>query len=206
MRIAGALAGVVVLCVGARNGPGTGTLISSIAGNGQTQLAWQAPGSATPGIPQPVYPDGTYLLEDGADSTKFVRVQVYGSYLPTAGAAPVFVADTYNALGPDDVSAANASAGIVETVEYALANVSPVTVLNAKLWIERSGTDTRGVTVSQDGVTFVNPGSETDPNVLTWASIAPGASVNVWMQRTIPASASSNPATFNQLQFGWTGL
>lgn len=207
MRVVGALAGIAVLAAGARNGPGTGRIIASAGG----YLAWQAPNSATPGTPQPVSSiDGPYLLEDGDDVTKWIRVQVYNAFLPTAGEARIFIADTYAVdvpgVGVGDIDAATAATGTLETTQFALKNVSPVRVDNIKLWIDRSGVQSRGVTVSSDGITYVNPGSEVAGNVLLLGSLAPGASVSVWMQQTIAVAATFDPGRLNILQFGWDGL
>jgi hypothetical protein len=209
-RVVGALPGVVVQCVGAANGPGVGRLIAS-TGSGGIYIAWQAPDSSTPGAPQPVsLADGSYLCEDGEDPTQWIRFQVYNAFLPSgvggAGESQVYIGDRYNEMGPDDVTAAEALAGQVETVEYTLTNVSPIRVLNVKCWIDRSGVISRGITISQDNITFTNPGSEGAAGVLVWASIEVGASVNVWMQRTISAAATSTPGRLNYLEFGWDGL
>lgn len=197
MRTMGAIAGVFVLAASARNGVGTGQLTLSADG-----LSWTAPGSVTPGPAQSAPVDGQYMLEDGADPSQWVRLQVYAAYLPDSGACDVAVNDAYNAFGPDDVAAADALAGIVENVTFTLKNVSAATLNNVHAWLDPA---TANVTISSDGVNFYDPTSELDAHVLSWASIAAGASVNLYLRRTIGAAAASNPKILNLMQFAWTG-
>lgn len=198
MRVSGAIAGIVVLAAAARNGAGQGRLILSTTG-----LAWQAPGSAMPGPQQLVVGDGIYMLEDGYDSSAWLRVQVYVSYLPASGEAVISIGDTYNAFGPDDVAAADALAGITENVTFTLKNVSPQVITAVKLWLDPA---VANVTVSSDGVNYYDPVSETDPHVLAWPSIGIGASVNVYLRRVIGSTAASNAKILNLMQFSWTGV
>jgi len=187
-----------VLAAGARNGPGIGTLILS-----NSLLAWQAPGSSTPGAAALVSGGGSFLLEDGADPSMWIRVSVYPTYLPSTAQGLVNIGDTFNSFGPDDVAAANAASGITETVEFTLKNVSPAVITGVKLWLDPAVVD---LTVSSDGTNFYDPISSTDAHVLTWSSIAAGASVNLWVKRIIGASATSNPAILNLMQYSWNGV
>ena len=200
LRVVGAIEGIVVLAAGGRNGPGAGILLMSAQG-----LRWQAPGSSTPGSAIAIPSDGEYLLEDGEDPSCWLRVQAYTAWLPTSGQATVELLDLYNALGPDDVSAANATAGIVETNEYTLNNVTPAVIANATAWLDPTAVSA-GISISSDGVTFVQPVAQTDSTALTWSTIAAGASVNLWIKRTIPAGASSNPKILNILRLSWNGV
>lgn len=198
MRMTGNLAGVTFLAASARNGPGIGYLTATFGG-----LSWTSPGSSMPGPVTLIPGDGTYMLEDGADPSMWIRVQVYASYLPLSGQTAVHLYDTYDSFGPDDVSAANALAGITETVAFTLKNVSPGSAFNVKAWLDPA---TANVTISSDNVNFYDPVSSTDANVLTWASIAAGASANLWLRRIIGASASSNAGILNLMQFSWSGV
>lgn len=197
MRVAGALDGTIVLAAAARNAPGAGTLSATAAG-----LTWQAPGSATPGPAVPIVSDGGYLLEDGEDASKWIRLQVYTAYLPASGAATIELGDRYNELGPADVIASDALAGLVTTTEYTLLNVSGNTITAVVLWIDPSAS---GLQVSSDGTNFFTPTTPTDTHSLKWATIAAGASVNVWVKRTIGAASASNPGILNVLQWAWNG-
>lgn len=198
LRFLGELPGLVVLAVAARNGTGSGRLIASDLG-----VAWQAPGSTTPGPPCAIPADGNYLLEDGADPSCWINVAAHVAFLATSGEAQIGLADRYNNLGPSDVAATDAAAGLVTTTEYTLKNVSIYPVINARLWIDATASGAAALTVSSDGTNFFDPTSSTDTHVLAWASIAAGASVNVWVKRTIAAASASNPKILNLLQFQW---
>lgn len=206
MRVVGTLVGVVVLAVGSRNGPGTGRLI---AAPGQ-MLAWQAPGSTTPGQAQACTNDGVYLLEDGSDPSKYVRVQVYASYLPASGEAMIAMQDAYNGLA--DVTAVQAAAGLTDITTFALKNVSnttngaPMLATLVKMWLDQTAGYNPNLSISSDNVNFFTPTGPGDPNALAWASIAAGASVPVYLKRTIGAAAPANPIARNALQFQWTGI
>ena len=189
-----------MLAAAGKNGPGVGMLMASPAG-----LAWQAPGSDLAGQPQAVSPDGSYLLLDGVNPSCWVRVQIFNEYLPSSGAANVYLEDAYNALGtsgPGDVSASEAAAGQVVTTTYTLENVSGNAVYNVTLWLDNSTVD---LLVSSDGTNFYAPMSQGDPNVITYAAIAVGASANLYLKRTIAAGAASNPEVLNVLEYAWTG-
>lgn len=197
LRVAGALAGVVILAAAGQNGTGSGRMIAGPAG-----IRWQAPGSSAPGPIVPAAADGSYLLED-SNPDKWVRVQVYKSYLPNSGEARVFFQDIYNGLGPTDVSAASALSGAVDTAQFILTNVSPVVVVSVKLWLDPS---VSGLEVSSDGLSYFTPTSEADPNVIFWGSINPGGGVNLYIRRTIAAAAASSPAVLNLLRYAWNGI
>jgi len=198
MKTVGTLAGIVVLCAAARNGPGLGFLESTPDG-----ITWTAPGSSTPGQPQDAWAGGTFLIEDGEDASKWLRVQTYAGYLPTSSAQQITILDAYNALGPTDVSAANASAGITETNQYQLKNVSANTITSVLLWIDAAVID---ISVSQDGTNYYTPTSNVDAHVMSWASIASGATVTLWVKRIIPSSSTFDPSILNLFQYQWNGI
>jgi hypothetical protein len=200
MRVAGALPGVVVLFASAQNGVGEGILSASAGG-----LSWQAPFSEQPGATVPIPTDGVYMLEDNLNPSAWVRVQAYVDYLPTSGAATIEIGDSYSPaalVAGGDVSATQAAAGQVVTTEYALTNVSAAGVTALTLWIDPF---TTGITVSSDGTNFYDPTSQSDPNALVWATLAAGASVNVWVRRTIAADSAFNPQVLNVLDWAWMG-
>lgn len=198
MRAVGSIAGVVVLVASANNGPGVGQILVSTGG----LIAWQAPGSLSPGVPQPCSADGTYMLEDGADRAKWIRISVTAAWLAEGGAAPVYITDSFNAFGPDDVSAANALAGITESITFALKNMTPLVINTVRAWLDPA---VAHVTISSDGTNYYDPTSETDAHVLAWATIAPGAAVNLYLRRTIAAASASNPEVLNLMQLAWNG-
>lgn len=203
LRIAGTMPGVIVTAAAARNGPGTG-LLTLAAGN---LLCWTAPSSSAAGVEHNVAAGGSFLLEDGTDPSDWIAVQVYPAYLPASAAqAAVELRDSYNNVGPADVAAADAAAGLVTITEYALTNLTSNAVRSIALWLDASAAGEPLLAVSPDGTNYYQPTSSTDPNVLTWPSIAAGGSANVWVRRTIPASSASNPSVLNLLQWQWAGL
>lgn len=202
----GAIPGVAILFAGGENGPGTGKLRST--GDG-TLLQWRAPGSATFGAAVSVGSDGDYVLEDGDDPDSFLRVRVFTSFLVGPGEADVVTRDTYNELGPDDVTAAEASAGAVETRVFGLFNRHAHNdAQDVRVWIDPATAlppATGGIEISDDGATWVTPTSPTHIDALTFASIAPGASVSIHMRRTINASTPFDPSVLNVLKWDWLG-
>lgn len=199
MRVWGAIPGVIVTAAAANNGTGIGTL----RGTG-TSLAWTAPGSDIEGVAQVCAVDGEYILEDGEDATKWLRVQVYTTYLSNSASGKIVIENSFNVLGPSDISAAQATVGNVATVTYTLKNASNNYVYNVKLWLDPACA--AGITISSDGVNYYSPTTSGDAHVLAWSSVAPGASVSVYIKRTISAGASSNVGLLNILQYQWSSL
>jgi hypothetical protein len=194
------LPGVVVLAVAGRNGPGMGRLKSS--GDG-TLIAWQAPGSATFGAAVDCSSDGTYLLEDGEDVGKWLRVQVYADNLsPTPRSVRIHLGDLY-ANGPphDDVTAAEATAGDVTIYSLILANDSPQNISALTVWLNAATDD---LEISDDGAAWVNPTSEGAGLVL--GSVDSGESKTLWLRRTIGAGADSDPAVLTHLHYAFSSL
>lgn len=203
LRVVGTLPGMYIFAASTLNGTGHGLLIAGVHSDGVTPtVAWQAPGSSTPGAPCPLTGEAAFLVEDGEDPDKWVRVYAYPAYCGTSGEAKVFFKVGYNALGPSDVTAGDAAAGLVITTTFTLKNYSFYPVTNVKLWIYADP----AVQVSKDNISFFAPTDETDPNVLVWSSIAAGASANVYVKRTISASTAFDPARLVELRFAWTGF
>jgi len=198
MRAVGTIAGAVVISVAARNANGAGKLIASSSG-----LAWQAPGSATPGpvVPMPV--DGQYMLEDGTDASQWITVQAHVAWLGKSGEAAVNLVDAYSTIGTvgDDVTSGQAASGITSTVHLVLTNITPLTIVRVTAWLFCNQLE-----ISSDNITFVAPLSINDPAALTWPAIAAGASVPIYIRRTIAASSSSSASVLNLLRYSWTGF
>jgi hypothetical protein len=199
-RVIGAVPGTVITDVAGRCTSGAGTLTCS---NGV--ISWQAPGSTTAGSGVAVPVDGNYLLKDGSEPSLWIKVQVYAAFLSTSAQATVYLGDRYNVLGPDDVSAANATAGIIETTQYTLNNVLTTPALNVKLWLDSAAGGAATLSVSKDNVTYTSPHGEADTGALSWSSIAAGGSANVWIRRTIPAGAGYSPKVTNVVRWAWDG-
>lgn len=201
LSIVGTIRGVTPLAAGARCGPGTGLLVFTPS---PPALAFRAPGSSTTGVPCRITRDGDFVLEDGADKTKFLRVRIATAWLPSSPAqASVFLLDRYNEAGPNDVTAVQATAGNVQSFALTLENETPSPVYDVRAWLDPLAS---GLAISTDNATWKTPTSETDPNVLVWASVAVGASVTLYVRRTITAGAASAAAVLNLIQLGWTGL
>ena len=198
LRPTGTIHGVVVNSAAGRNGPGTGRIRS--IGN---VLGWKAPGSNTWGDGVACAADGEYLLEDGEDRDKFVRVQVYADYLlEGADEAVVELADVYeNDVGQADLTAGEATAGDVLDYEVTLENVSNNWLSQITVWIEPG---TAGLEISDDDAAYVSPKVESAG--LEFADLAPGASHTLYLRRTIAAGAGSDPDVLNHLHISFHGL
>lgn len=190
--------------VGGGVNAGTGRIIAGMTGATPT-LAWQAPGSGTPGSPCLITADGSYMLEDGEAPSRWIRVTVTTAYLPSSGEGLVTLSDFYNAMGPNDVTAAQATAGNTQTVTFTLTNVTPLPIVRVFMWLDGTASGLANLFLSSDNVHFGQPASKVDAGVLSWASIAAGASVNVYVKRVITAGALANPELLNILQYIWIG-
>jgi len=198
LTVLGTIPGVVPLAVAARCGPGLAHLRSTTAG----RISFRAPSSSTWGPDVLCEADGTYLLEDGEDPDKWLRVLVYTSYLLAAREAPVLLHDRYNTgVASDDVSAAEAAAGDVETYQLALANDGTAFLSQVTAWIDAA---TTGIEISDDGITWVSP--TTEAAGLAFDPIAPGGSATLHVRRTIAASSPSDAAVLTHLHLAFSGL
>lgn len=200
LRGVGALPGIRVLFVAARNGPGTGRLKTSAAG---TKLQWGPPqpvlgpiGTARFGPAVDISSDGEYLIP-GGDADSYVRVQVDTAYVSTTSIeADVAIADRYeNGVASDDVTAAEASAGDVSTYTIELTNVSLLDSDDVRIWIDVAVT---GIEISDDGKVWVAP--TTEATALVLGTIFAGASQTLHVRRTILAGASSNAEVLVRLR------
>jgi len=156
LHAVGAIPGVVVLAAAGLNGPGAGLLRSH--GDGAS-ISWRAPGSETSGTEVSVGTDGSYLLEDGEDTDKWLRVQVYADYLlslPTE--ATVYLTDVFNnGVGHDNVTAGESTSGNVETYQITLVNDTATDLMNLKCWI---GDGAENIEISMDGTNWYRPVTE----------------------------------------------
>lgn len=201
LHAAGTLPGVELLFVGHRNGPGQGTLRAVTA----TSLAWRAPGSANFGGAVEVGAGGSFVLLDGDDPYKHMRVEVYASFLPAGPLeAPVFLQEAFNeGIGGEGVSAAEAAAGDVASWTVELVNASAVALTALRVWLDAA---TQGLELSWDGASWYAPDSENHADVLAHASLASSASVTLHLRRTIGASAPADPGVLNLIHFAWDSV
>lgn len=195
----GTIPGVAILAVAALNGIGAGQLRS--VGDG-TELQWRAPGSSNFGNRVQAGVDGTYMLTDGDNAGKWLRVQVYATYLLGPSSAQVLLADRYdNNLAADDVTAAEASAGSVETYQITMENVTGITLAQPTLWLDAAVAD---LEISDDGAAWVSP--TTELTGLLFPDLAPAGTDIFHLRRTITAGASADPDVLNHLNFSWFGM
>ena len=199
LHVIGSIPGVIPLLAAARNGPGTALLASSQDG---TVLHWRAPGSSTYGAGVRCPADGNYLLRDGEDACKWLRVQVDVSELADGPVeAAVTLTDRFgNAIASDDVSAAEASAGDVETYILTLENQSNTILSQLTVWIDPN---VSGIAIADDGATWVTPTARAAGLVLP--DLLPAATDSLHLRRTITAGAESSGSVLTLLHFSFRG-
>jgi len=201
LRWMGSVDGVRVDAVAGRNGPGEGLLEINPT---QQTIRWRAPGSATFGAVTAYTGDGSYLARDGDDDNKWIRARLWTAHLPTVTQrAAVHLADRYNNdIAQADLSAAEATAGDVLDYELTLENVGLLDMLELRAWIDA---ETERIEISDDDVTYVSPDAEDHADVLFWARLEVNDTETLYVRRTIPASADSQPGVLTLLHFSWDG-
>jgi hypothetical protein len=188
----GEIPGVVVEVVAGGNGPGIGYLQCAGPDMG---IAWKAPGSNSFGVPVVAAVDGSYVLEDGLDTNKWVQVSIHREYLVAGAMGRVYLRDRYeNHLSHVDVSAAQAAAGNVASWELDLYNISAVTFHQLKVWIDPT---VSGLEISDDDATWVSP--TTEETALALPDLAGDSTDTLYVRRTIVAGAIADPAVLNWL-------
>jgi hypothetical protein len=180
----GAIPGVAPHLAAPANGPGIGWLL----GEGG-ELSWRAPGSATFGDAVACASDGVYVLADGEDASKWIRVEVHVDYLSDSSAmGEVFLADVFdNGVAGIDVAAASSAAGETTTRQLTLANADANPIQNICLWLD-AASDAR-TALSLDGETWSSP--TTEAGGLSIEAIAAGGSAAIHLRRVVGAGESS---------------
>jgi hypothetical protein len=193
-NVRGTLPGVRFLDLGGRNGVGIGRLEMPVA----RFLSWRAPGSATAGTAIDVSAGGTFLLRDGSDADKWIEIEVTAAYLPTgpAEAAVELSEQLNNAVASDDVSAAEAAAGDIETYELVLANRSNSEAPDVTLWLD--GPTSRRIEISDDGIDWSAPLTEAAGLTVT---LPAGGTVTMYLRRTIAAGHAVRAAQRTRLLY-----
>ncbi len=185
----GTIPGIVVTLAAARNGPGLGAL-QNAAGS----LSWRAPGSDTFGDPVDGSAGGTFVLCDGEDDDKWIRITVYQNFLESGSQADVALADRYNnGVAAADVTAEEASAGDVLDYSITLRNPANRPATDVSAWLD-AACDPR-TSLSLDGVAWSRP---TESSTMAIPAIAAGESVPIYLRRTV---AEGEPADPRQLVF-----
>lgn len=210
----GAVPGTTILFAAAKNGTGSGRLRTDADG----LVSWRAPGSSTYG-PGQTGEDGTWLLYDGEDRSKWVRIQIWEDYLPTGPQeADVLLADIFGEIAGADTTASQATAGQVVTTTVTLENISTSVLSGLKVWLNGNASagfrdvlswilkrPSRGslsvISISDDDITYVTPLTEADGIAL--GDIGPGDTVTLYVKRTVTAGSSYDPAAGVDLQVGF---
>jgi len=191
----GAIPGVQIVAVAGRNGPGFGRLRSERDGS---WIAWRAPGSTTYGPPVQATTSGEFVIHDGEDRDKWIRVEVFVDYFPGfASTREIELVDRFeNPVSGPDVAAADASAGLTTTETYTLENVSPWTFHQVRAWVDPQ---TVTMNTSDDGAAWVTPTTEAAALLLA-DRLDPGRTVVLFSQRVIPAGSYFSAGTLLGLQ------
>ncbi len=190
----GEIPGVMIEHVAGRNGEGIGYLACVGSDKG---LAWKAPGSTMFGPPVIPTADESYLLEDGLDTGKWLRVFVVRDHLVAGSECRVYLRDRHaNEIGGVDVTAEQAAAGNELIWSFKLANASAVTFHRVKVWIDPAVT---GLALWDSG--WVAPTTEETAVVL--ADMAHYDETVLAVRRTIAAGAPADPKVLNYLHFSF---
>jgi hypothetical protein len=194
LHVVNTLPGVLITFASPLNGEGSGSLKAS--GTLGDQLSWRAPGSSAYGSAVNCSVDGSYLLEDGANAGKFVRVTVYTHYLSTSGEANVYLQDYYNnEIAHDNITAAEAAGGVDENWNFEINNVGKKGISQLKFWV----TSNADIYISNDGAGWVQPASESDPLALVYGNIPKGGVSTLYVRRNISGGKAYNPNVLTQL-------
>jgi len=195
----GSAPGVVLLLVAGRNGPGMAWLRTSGDGN---VLAWRAPGSATFGPDVVCESDGTYILTDGEDEDRFVRVQAWRNFLIQAGDFPVYLSDRYaNGAALDDVTAERAAAGDVSVWTITLRNSGQTPISALAVWLDAASD--ASIELSADGQTWSAAADESE--AVKMGHLAADATATVHLRRTVAAGCAASPKQTMHLCFAFDG-
>ncbi len=195
----GTIRGVVIERASARCGPGTARLRSR--GTAGKQLSFKAPGSTTWGMAVNAVADGSYLLEDGDDPTKWVRVTVYVDYLQPGDEHQVLLGEVFgNAVAHDDVTSQEAEDGDITDYEVTLENAGDESLTNVKVWIDPA---VSGLTISNNGLSYW--AVTTEATGFPFGTMAPAGTATLYVRRTITASADSDPEVLNHLHASYYG-
>lgn len=128
--------GVTIDYAGGYNESGTASLKFTHTGS---YLQWKAPGSSNYGTLVDVSANGSYLIEDGDDNSKFARVTVVSASLP--GSDQTDSIDLTYATNKvfDNVSSSEASAGDTEYRGLMLKNVNSASIDSVTIFCSKRG-------------------------------------------------------------------
>ena len=198
LTMVGTVPGVVPLLAAARNGSGIGKLL---CGDPGTLLSWRAPGSETFGDAFDCSTDGTYVLCDGEDPDKWIRVSVRDEYAVAGSQADVLLADVYNnAIGGEDVTEEEAEAGCQTVWNLTLRNAGDEAISAVLVWCG-AGCDP-GTELSVDGTQWSRPTTEAEGVYI--AQLDAGETAPLHVRRTIGAGETCDPKRLVHLDFAFS--
>lgn len=195
------LAGILVVEAAAASLP-----VASVQGKGllrwdstTTTLAWKAPGDAAYGTAWragAAY-EGVLVLPSD-DQEKWLAIQAYEGYLPeNSETAHVSISEQWaGAWGFEDVTAAQALAGLVDEYEWTLTNVSGEAISNLNVWLADESPGF--LELSDDGQAWVSP---IEGSPLALADLGADEAISLFLRRTIPAETAASAAVRNLIRF-----
>jgi len=199
LTVVGNVPGVVPLLAAARNGPGVGRLACAAGG----LLSWRAPGSSAAGPEVDVSAGGTFVLTDGDDADRWIRVEVHTAHLAETAQAEVFLADRYNnAVAGPDVSAEEAAAGDVRNWSLSLRNTAKSDFHDLRVWLH-AGCDP-WIEIGLDGEHWSQPRNE--EAALTVSLLPAGESATMWIRRAVPAGQPAHAKKLVKFNMIFDGL
>lgn len=191
LNAVGTVNGVAITFVSGAIGPGVGLLSYLKDAEGLSFLQFRAPGSSMFGEFVALTADGSYLVSDGEERGKYIRVTVDISKLPAANTtAAIYLADVFD----QDVAGAPATAGQAaagQTLDYEieLYNQSNRALEHVTAWMLPQYV--AGFAIGSDGISYSSP--VTQATGIALANIAAGASGTLYIRRTLAAGAKADP-------------
>jgi len=210
------LSGIRIDHVSWANGTGNGLLESTTADT----VAWTAP-SGTQGAEVTIANGETKILEDGADSNKYVRVRRTSATDLSLSVCTVVLTEVYNnVIGMDNVESTEAASGLVSYRCVMVRNVSVLTLTNIKIWIDE---DTAGLALGWEvpigdgslGNDQTGIGDGDEPAGVDWntgttagtglqlASLTAGSNYGLWIRRTISPGASASTGILTSVHWSF---
>ena len=98
----------------------------------------------------------------------------------------------------DDVSAADASAGVAEMWTFDLWNQSADLVTGLVAWIDPA---TTRIAISTDGLAWSSPFDQA--NAVALGSLAANAKKSLYVRRAVPPGASADPEAMAVVRLAW---
>ena len=192
----GTLPGLIITNARHRNGEGKGFLRFKSDG---TLASWKAPGSLQYGAWVNVSALGEYLLEDGEDPNKSVRVEtVSAAHLPaSAQEVPVYLESTHGGDRPFFGDVLDGQAGEVVVVTRQLFNHGRSVMSNLVVWIDPASSYLE----IDVGGGYSSP--TTEETALLIGTLLPLNSTLFDVRRTIPALTGPEPELVMELHFRW---